>query len=138
MATMRNAAKVSGLSTAAEIMHRDSTVTAFEKRRRLSGREASMSERESMGRWVDERPEQGDSLTLYKEDGRVFLETWFSDGCHSRDEMRVTETDAGLKLEDMGGNFFGEYFMLTQAGLEFCNHRGCFYTAPARDQMLVA
>ncbi len=138
MATMLNAAEVFGMFAAAQIMHRDSTVSAFEKRRRLSGREAEMSVRELMGRWVDERPDQGDSLTLYKEDGRIFLETWFSDGCHSRDEMRLTETDSGLKLEDLGGNFFGEYFMVTEAGLEFCNYRGSFYTAPARDEMLVA
>ncbi|MCL2919486.1 hypothetical protein [Shewanella litorisediminis] len=97
-----------------------------------------MSVRELVGRWVDERPELGDSLSLYKESGRYFLETWFSDGCHSRDEMTVTPQAEGLRLDDVGGNFFGEFFVVTEAGLEFHNFRGCFYRAPVSEETLVA
>ncbi|ABM00404.1 conserved hypothetical protein [Shewanella amazonensis SB2B] len=138
MASVQHAVSVLDMFIATENMHRNSTVSAFEKRRRLTGREADMNVRELVGRWVDERPEQGDSLSLYKESGRYFLETWFSDGCHSRDEMTVTEHTKGLRLDDVGGNFFGEFFVVTEAGLEFHNFRGCFYRAPVCEETLVA
>ncbi|QSX28867.1 MULTISPECIES: hypothetical protein [Shewanella] len=138
MASMLNASSYSGLNETAFELHRNANVSAIEKRKRLHWREATMSAREIVGSWLDERPELGDRITLYREGERYLLETWFNDGCHSLDDMLATETESGLKLEDKGGNFFGEYFIVVEAGLQFCNFKGCYYTAPVAPAVMVA
>ncbi|MDR6965140.1 hypothetical protein [Shewanella putrefaciens] len=110
------------------VLHKDIRMSGIEKCRRLHWRETDMQNREIIGRWLDERPLLGDKITLYKEDNKYFLETWFSDGCHSLDEVLMTETSAGHKVEDVGGNFFGEYFIVTPTQqLQFCNEQGCYF-----------
>ncbi|GIU29751.1 hypothetical protein [Shewanella sp. MBTL60-007] len=105
-------------------------MSVVEKRRRLSWQEDELSPREVVGCWVDERPLLGDKITLYKQAGKYYLETWYLDGCHSLDEMLSEEMEEGIKLEDKGGNIFGEYFMLTTDNeLKFCNSTNCYYTA---------
>ena len=105
-------------------------MSGIEKRRRLHWRETDMQIREIIGRWLDGRPLLGDKITLYKEDEKYFLETWFSDGCHSLDEVYMSQTAEGHKLEDVGGNFFGEFFIVTQSQqLQFCNEQGCYFQA---------
>ncbi|MCZ4336653.1 hypothetical protein [Shewanella colwelliana] len=101
-----------------------------EKRKRLNWQEQDMDKREIIGNWIDERPSLGDKITLYRQNDKLFLETWYNDGCHSLDEMQATEVENGIKLEDLGGNLFGEYFLLsTDNSLQFCNSSECFYTA---------
>ncbi|MGS0677247.1 hypothetical protein [Shewanella sp. 0m-4] len=105
-------------------------MSVVEKRKRLSWREDELNTREVVGRWIDERPLLGDNITLYKQSGRYYLETWYLDGCHSLDEMTSEQTEEGIKLEDKGGNIFGEYFMFTEGkDLKFCNSSNCYYTA---------
>lgn len=112
------------------VLHKDIRMSGIEKRRRLHWRETDMQNREIIGRWLDGRPLLGDIITLYKEDDKYFLETWFSDGCHSLDEVYMTQTPEGHKLEDVGGNFFGEFFIVTQSQqLQFCNEQGCYFQA---------
>lgn len=109
-------------------LHKDIRMSGIERRRRLHWRETDMENREIIGRWLDERPQLGDKITLYKEDGKYFLETWFSDGCHSLDQVRMTDTPEGRKVEDVGGNFFGEYFLVTPSlQLQFCHEQGCYF-----------
>ncbi|MGE6434292.1 MULTISPECIES: hypothetical protein [Shewanella] len=112
------------------VLHKDIRMSGIEKRRRLHWRETDMQNREIIGRWLDGRPLLGDKITLYKEDEKYFLETWFSDGCHSLDEVYMSQIAEGHKLEDVGGNFFGEFFIVTQSQqLQFCNEQGCYFQA---------
>lgn len=105
-------------------------MSVVEKRKRLRWQEQDMEAREIIGQWIDERPSLGDKITLYRQGEKLFLETWYNDGCHSLDEMQATQLDNGLKLEDLGGNLFGEYFLLSHDNnLQFCNSNECFYTA---------
>ncbi len=105
-------------------------MSVVEKRQRLSWQDKDTGIRDVVGRWIDDRHCVGDKITLYRQGQKVFLETWYSDGCHSLDEMMSTKTVDGLKLEDKGGNIFGEYFLLTAENLlRFCNSNECFYTA---------
>ncbi|ACA86035.1 hypothetical protein [Shewanella woodyi] len=105
-------------------------MSVVEKRQRLGWQAKEAEKRDIVGRWVDERDSVGDKITLYREDGKIYLETWYNDGCHSLDEMEATPTPEGLKLEDVGGNIFGEYFLLSDGKtLQFCNSSSCFYTA---------
>ncbi|MCE9679449.1 hypothetical protein LZP69_09775 [Shewanella sp. AS1] len=101
-----------------------------EKRKRLNWQQSDRAGRQIVGHWVDDRCAMGDRITLYRQDDKLFIETWFNDGCHSLDELKTKETDAGLRLEDLRGNLFGDYFLLTKEhDLQFCNSEECFYTA---------
>ncbi|WOT06384.1 hypothetical protein [Shewanella youngdeokensis] len=104
--------------------------SVVENRKRLFWKGIDISEREVVGRWVDERPLQGDNITIFKQADVFYLETRYNDGCHSLDEMLSEVTPEGLKLEDKGGNIFGDYFLLTPSNeLHFCHSEGCYYTA---------
>lgn len=105
-------------------------MSVVEKRQRLGWQAIEAEKRDIVGRWIDERDSVGDKITLYQEDDKIFLETWYNDGCHSLDEIQATSTPEGLKLEDIGGNIFGEYFLLSEGQtLQFCDSASCFYTA---------
>ncbi|BAJ01540.1 conserved hypothetical protein [Shewanella violacea DSS12] len=107
-------------------------MSVVDKRKRLGWQDKDSDGREVIGRWLDERNGSTDKLILYRQTDNIYLEIWSSDGCHSLDVMMCIETDAGLKLEDEGGNFFGEYFLLSDDNsLQFCNSSECFYTAKA-------
>lgn len=42
----------------------------------------------------------------------------------------MSQIAEGHKLEDVGGNFFGEFFIVTQSQqLQFCNEQGCYFQA---------
>lgn len=105
-------------------------MSVVEKRQRLGWQANEAEKRDIVGRWVDERNGVEDKITLYREEDKIFLETWYNDGCHSLDEVQTTSTSEGLKLEDIGGNIFGEYFLLSDGkNLQFCDFSSCFYTA---------
>jgi hypothetical protein len=105
-------------------------MSVVEKRQRLGWQANEAENRDIVGRWIDERNAVGDKITLYREDDKIFLETWYNDGCHSLDEVQATSSPEGLKLEDIGGNIFGEYCLLSEGGnLHFCDSSSCFYTA---------
>ncbi|QQX82501.1 hypothetical protein JK628_08740 [Shewanella sp. KX20019] len=129
MAVVRNGTKeVIQIENRAKL--KEIEMSVVEKRRRLFWQDTDLETREVIGRWVDERPLLGDNITVYKQADTYYLETWYNDGCHSLDEMISNESAAGVKLEDKGGNIFGEYFMLTASNdLMFCNSSLCYYTA---------
>ncbi|WP_220736321.1 hypothetical protein [Shewanella sp. c952] len=133
MAVVRNKAKeVIQIENRTKLKEMEMSVV--EKRKRLFSKVDAVENREVVGRWVDERPLLGDKITVYKQAETYYLETWYNDGCHSLDEMISERTDDGVKLEDKGGNIFGEYFMLTASNdLMFCNSSLCYYTAVKHD-----
>ncbi|WP_417761071.1 hypothetical protein [Shewanella sp.] len=105
-----------------------SGVSAAEKRRKLVREQHQHGE--LVGSWRDQRPNLDDEILLYREADKWIMETWFNDGSHSCDEMTAQETEVGVRLEEKGGNFFGEFFVLKANGaLVFCRDDGCFYTA---------
>ncbi|AQS38740.1 hypothetical protein Sps_03613 [Shewanella psychrophila] len=107
-------------------------MSVVDKRKRLGWQDKDLDVREVIGRWIDGRDGTSNTLTLYRQDDKIYLEIWSGDGCHSLDIMMCTQTDKGLKLEDKGGNIFGEYFLLSNDNtLQLCNSTECFYTAIA-------
>ena len=107
-------------------------MSVVDKRKRLGWQDKDLEDRQVIGRWIDGRDGTSNKLTLYRQDEKIYLEIWSSDGCHSLDIMMCTQTDDGLKLEDKGGNIFGEFFLLTDGNsLHFCNSSECYYTAKA-------
>ena len=128
MSSMLNVMLAKGTDTVALHSYKDIGMSGIEKRKQLHWRNASS--RKVIGNWIDTRPMLEDSITLYREADKFFLEICFSDGCRSVDEVRVSDVADGTKLEDIGGNFFGEYFIIGQDNqLHFCNDKGAFYSA---------
>ncbi|MFQ6370395.1 hypothetical protein [Shewanella sp. YIC-542] len=100
-----------------------SGVSALEKRRKLQ--RLRHSDKRLIGCWRDPRQNLNDDVLLYQHNGRWFMETWFSDGCHSLDEMTARDTADGVRLEELDGNLFGEYLLLQEGhALCFCNDNG--------------
>ena len=87
-------------------------LTAEEEERMI--REAMSTSRDVVGIWMDDRPGSGATVTIYRENAKLYLETKFSDGSSFADEM--TETHLGTKLVEKGGNRHGEYFVLDRKG----------------------
>lgn len=87
-----------------------------------SSKEAEMVQHEKsqsrdiVGIWVDERPYAGSTLTLYRDRGKLYLESKYEDGSGSTDEMAESRTSNGMKLVEKGGNPHGEYFVLDASG----------------------
>jgi hypothetical protein len=72
--------------------------------------------RDVVGIWADERPYVGAKLTLFRDKGKVFLETKYADGSESLDEMIEAKGSTGTKLVEKGGNEHGEYLVLDRNG----------------------
>lgn len=105
-----------------------SGLSALEKRRRLQ--QVHHGERQFIGCWRDQRQHLNDEIQLFRDNGKWFMATWFSDGCHSLDEMTATETAEGLRLEETEGNLFGDYLLLQGSdSLVFCSDNGSRYQA---------
>ena len=65
---------------------------------------------------MDDRPYVGATLTLYYENGRLYLESVYKDGSGSTDEMTEQLYDFEKRLVEEGGNPHGEYFVLDSKG----------------------
>ncbi|MGI2261478.1 hypothetical protein [Shewanella sp. GXUN23E] len=124
MTTMLNAVPREILDAAIEFF-RIQGLQGSSNRRRVMGGVSTMEAQQLVGEWLDTRDGEGDKINVYRSGEQWVLETWSEDGCHSRDLMQVTETVDGLKLEDRGGNLFGEYFLLRDDQLHLCTESGC-------------
>jgi hypothetical protein len=80
------------------------------------GQDAASDSRNLVGVWADERPYVGARLTLYREYGKLYLETKYGDGSGSLEEMGEAKSATGTKMVEKGGNSHGEYFMLDGKG----------------------
>lgn len=79
-------------------------------------RDAASDTREVVGVWADERPYVGATLTLYGENGKLYLDTKYADGSGSIQEMTETKSAAGTKLAERDGNSHGDYVLLDAKG----------------------
>ncbi|QUN06999.1 hypothetical protein KDN34_06070 [Shewanella yunxiaonensis] len=105
-----------------------SGISAVEKRRRLLLNH--QGQRQLVGCWRDQRENLNDEVHLFRDNGKWIMASWFSDGCHSLDEMNAIDTADGVRLEEKDGNVFGEYLLLQgNDTLAFCNENGCYCTA---------
>lgn len=89
--------------------------------------EAMSHPRDTVGIWMDDRPYVGAIITIYREKGKLYLETTFEDGSSSTDEMIQSRSTNGTKLVEKDGNSLGEYFVLdSKGGLHSGDREGLF------------
>ncbi|HEX8324035.1 MAG TPA: hypothetical protein VF595_08975 [Tepidisphaeraceae bacterium] len=84
----------------------------------------------TLGRWIDNSPFTASHITLYREGGKLFLDTKFKDGSNMKTNVIEKQLPAGRRLEDAAGSERGEYFVVTPAGdLQICGSNGVIATA---------
>ena len=91
--------------------------------------EAKNINRDIVGIWKDENPYVPSTVTIYRENGNLYLATKYKDGSSSVEEMTESDSETGTKLVEKGGNRFGEYFILdNQKNLHAGGNNGIFRT----------
>ena len=61
-------------------------------------REAKSTSRDVVGIWMDDRPLIGATITIYRENAKLYLESKYKDGSGSTVEMNETRSSSGTKL----------------------------------------
>lgn len=88
---------------------------------------AKSTSRDVVGIWMDDRPYAGATITIYRENKKLYLESKYKDGSSSIEEMIESQSTAGTKLVEKGGNPHGEYLMLDNKGnLQAGGNNGIF------------
>lgn len=88
---------------------------------------AKSTSRDVIGIWMDDRPYVGATITIYRENEKLYLESKYKDGSGSTEEMTETQSTIGAKLVEKGGNPHGEYFVLDKKGnLQAGGNNGIF------------
>ena len=78
--------------------------------------EGKSASREVVGIWTHDEPYVGSTVTIYRDNSKVYLESIYVDGSLSNKEMIVTKNSNSTKLVEKGGNSHGEYFILGENG----------------------
>ena len=90
-------------------------------------RAAKSTSRDVLGIWMDDRPYAGATITIYRENKKLYLESKYKNGSGSIEEMTESQSTAGTKLVEKGGNPHGEYFVLDKKGnLQAGGNNGIF------------
>ena len=77
-----------------------------------------------IGVWFDERPYVGAKLILYRKNGSLYINTKYKDGSESTKKLKQSKVGSALKLEDIDGSSFGEYWLLTGKELKVFDNEG--------------
>jgi hypothetical protein len=78
--------------------------------------DAKSTSRDVVGIWLDTRPAVSATITIFRENKKLFLEWKFKDGSRSSEEMTESKSTFGTRLVQTKGNSHGEYFELDQKG----------------------
>jgi len=85
---------------------------------------------EVLGRWLDEVA--GSRITMFRQDGNLFVEYKFQDGSSWRRELRETQSNRGLRFDEVNAD--DEYLIINRAGdLELWDQQGLIRVAKSMD-----
>ena len=88
------------------------------------------AKREVIGSWLDQSPMVGGKITIYRKDGKLYLEQKFKDGSSSNKEMVEKPSSRGRRFEEKGGASFGEHYVIDrQSNLQIRDQEGLVATA---------
>ena len=93
--------------------------------------------RKILGNWLDETPRMEKWVTLFEQDGTVFMERIYKDGSRipgGKKEMIETFDLRGRKFHRKEGRRFGEYCLIdSQGNLQIWDEEGIISTAKKTD-----
>jgi len=86
--------------------------------------------REVIGSWIDDRMHVGNRITIFRQDGKLFMENTYADGSSRKNEIVAGPSTSGKKFEDKEGNSFGEFYLIdSQGNLQLWDQDGLISTA---------
>lgn len=86
--------------------------------------------REVVGSWLDQSPVVGGRISIYRKDGKLYMERTFKDGSGYNEELAEKPSSSGKQFEKEGGSNFGEYYIIDQQGdLQIRDQQGLIATA---------
>jgi len=86
--------------------------------------------REIIGRWLDVSPFVSSRITIYREDGTLYVEQKFKDGSSSNDELVEKSSPLGRRFDKVGGSTAGDNWVLDSRGnLQIRDNDGLIATA---------
>lgn len=86
--------------------------------------------REVIGSWIDDRMYLGNRITIFRQDGKLFMENTFTDGSSGKKEIVAKPPTSEKKFEDKEGNSLGEFYLIdSQGNLQFRDQDGLISTA---------
>lgn len=91
---------------------------------------AEDASRKVVGRWLDQSPMVGGKISIYRKDGKLYMERTFKDGSGSNKEMVEKSSSNGKRFEEKSGASFGEHYIIDQKGdLQIRDQEGLIVTA---------
>lgn len=85
---------------------------------------------EVIGSWLDERPFVGNRITIFRQNGKIFMENTYKDGSSGKKEIIGKFSTSGKKFEDKKENGFGEFYLIdNQGNLQLWDQDGIISTA---------
>ncbi len=78
--------------------------------------EPAPANREIIGRWLDERPFVSSRITIFREDGKLFVEQTFKDGSGLKKELVEKKSPLGRRFDKVGGSRDGDHWILGSNG----------------------
>ena len=86
--------------------------------------------REIIGSWIDDRMYLGNRTTIFRQDGKLFMERVSWDGSSGKKEIVAKPSTSSKKFEDKEGNSFGEFYLIDSRGnLQLRDQDGLISTA---------
>lgn len=92
--------------------------------------EPAPANREIIGRWLDESPFVGSRITIFRENGKLFIEQMFKDGSSLKHELVEKKTLLGRRFDKVEGSSAGDHWVLGSDGnLQVRDNDGLITTA---------
>jgi hypothetical protein len=69
-----------------------------------------------LGKWMDKRPLVGHRITIFKKDGKLFMQNAYKDGSSGKTELVEKKSPLGRRFEKADGSGGGDYWVLDSDG----------------------
>ena len=103
-------------------------LTAQEEQALLT--EPPATDREVTGSWLDETPYVGSRITIYREDGTLYIDFKYKDGSILKEELAEKPSPLGQRFDKKEGSSFGDHWIIDREGnLQIRDDNGLIYTA---------
>lgn len=86
--------------------------------------------REVIGTWLDERPFAGNRITIFRKDGKLFMENRYKDGSGDTKELAATKSPLGQRFDKVDDSTVGGFWIIDSNGdLQLRDNEGWIATA---------
>jgi hypothetical protein len=86
--------------------------------------------RQVIGIWLDESPFVGSRITIFRKDGKLFIENVYKDGSSGTKELVAKQSPMGQRFERVSGSTAGDHWIIDNNGnLQNRDNEGWISTA---------